>query len=1314
MAIYSLRQSYISAGSGRSAVEAAAYRHSAFIESDRTGKPTDYRSKKGTVHSEVTLPLNAPTWVRDALSIADGELGLTVTGKDAVYAAGRLWNAVEGFETRKDAQFARETLVALPAELSRGENIELVREFVAEHMSAKGYIVDWVYHDPDKDQRNPHAHILTTLRPLSEIGFGAKTAALLDTDGEVVRTKKGAVCYKSWAGGKDELLFWREGWGQHVNAALARAGHDVQVTHLSFADQGIGDRNPTRHHGRSTYLDQRSQQAAIVAADVVERAKTFANFRGDPSLVLKAITAQQSTFDDRDIARTIHRYAGPNDDFHSLRLRVGLCQELMVVQPELHVPETNKIVQHARYTTVEVLEREARMIRSARSLFSHVTFDPNPAVIDREFMRSQASQGFGYTAEQRAAIDRLVEREGVSVMVGFAGAGKSTVLRAVGSIYEADGRRVIGGALAGKAAEGLQNSSGIASRTLASWELSWNNGFEHLRRGDVFVMDEAGMVASAQMDRILMRLDEWNAKVVLVGDSRQLQPIEAGAAFRAVANEVGYVELNEVRRQLEPWQAEAAVAFGRGEAAEGLAAYDNAGAILMHEDRDGARSAVIEGWRSDWRAGADVAMLAHTNLDIQALNTMARDSIKADGGLVEDFSFLTARGQRDFAVGDHVLFLQNSRDLGVKNGTMGTVLVAQKGRLTIEVAHLVDPVRIDQADYGHVDHGYAQTIHKSQGQTIDRTHVLATGMMDAQLSYVAMTRHREETVMHVAVDTFTHPRATQPASREEIFERLSRDGLKDTTLEYERTVDYGQSIVDAERLRDARSRQGLDRFLDLRGLPNPADVLHAINAKFEQIRKTLMPSRSKEADTIRVERAPLVPKLPEYFAPIIARLDYVQAHSDAMGGEGNARRHAFAYAENALHRAPTAQRLLEWSQDVSDIVAPATVLAIGRNFDETKADRLLADLRPETRTSLKENWQAVHAMSRASSDVGLLDTAYRVHSSHRAELEAERIEKEYRAGIDREIGKTEIVLDADASPRAQGGAVDLKERAPTPTTMPMQDAQREQSFPTPHVQQRGSSLVLLPAVQTWPETVAQEVARQLLADESIQAYESDLSKRTGLIWRESVPVWNGFRAQAATGNLGKIQLDIQTTPEKFGELQGQNRLLRGPDANRERAIRELSPFASLLGNFAAAYPLTETAIHKRELDWRYRNSQELPGLSEDARHFAHEVARGERALSAGHLDEAGEILKIVIAQPNTQDELAAWLKIADQRFPGDRTVSELPGIDPKMATYLDTLREDARTTVPFAERYRTARVHERSLEIDRSLGIEREGIGRSR
>jgi len=229
----------------------------------------------------------------------------------------------------------------------------------------------------------------------------------------------------------------------------------------------------------------------------------------------------------------------------------------------------------------------------------------------------------------------------------------------------------------------------VESRTLASWELAWKNGKAEISGRDVFVIDEAGMVGSRQLARVLSKLHEAGAKSVLMGDAEQLQPIEAGAAFRAIAERTGYQELTGIRRQQAPWQRGASGDFAKGDASRALGRYHEHGAIRFAATRAKAKDQLIGDWAEQRgeRSEKSSLVLAHTRADVAELNQRARTVLRRRGELErevkvetsrevtrEDGSVAIERAERAFAPGDRVMFLKNDRRLGVKNGSLGTVM----------------------------------------------------------------------------------------------------------------------------------------------------------------------------------------------------------------------------------------------------------------------------------------------------------------------------------------------------------------------------------------------------------------------------------------------------------------------------------------------------------------------------------------------------------------------------------------------------------------------------------------------------------------
>jgi Ti-type conjugative transfer relaxase TraA len=309
-------------------------------------------------------------------------------------------------------------------------------------------------------------------------------------------------------------------------------------------------------------------------------------------------------------------------------------------------------------------------------------------------------------------------------------------------------------------------------------EYQWGQGREALGPRDVLVIDEAGMIGTRQLERVLSAAERAGAKVVLVGDPEQLQAIEAGAAFRSVTERHGWAEITEIRRQHEDWQRDATRALATGRTGEAVHAYEARGMVAVAETREQAREALVERWDAQRVADPDQTriILTHTNAEVRDLNLAARDRLRDAGELGEDVRVSAERGAREFASGDRIMFLKNERGLGVKNGTLGKIEQVSPERLAVRLDD-GRQVAFDLKDYAHVDHGYAATIHKSQGVTVDRAHVLATPGMDRHSAYVALSRHRDGVQLHYGRDDFADQRQlvrTLGRERAKTWHRITR------------------------------------------------------------------------------------------------------------------------------------------------------------------------------------------------------------------------------------------------------------------------------------------------------------------------------------------------------------------------------------------------------------------------------------------------------------------------------------------------------------------------------------------------------------
>lgn len=314
------------------------------------------------------------------------------------------------------------------------------------------------------------------------------------------------------------------------------------------------------------------------------------------------------------------------------------------------------------------------------------------------------------------------------------------------------------------------------------------------------------MVDIERFEKLLRAVQQLGVKLVVVGDGAQLQPVEAGPAFRLVTQRLGKAALNTVLRQKEEWQREATVLFGRQETHEAIQTYMDRGHVHIVEEkfpslpdnqaidkRQQTKDAIIQVWHTDFKEDPEkqTLILAHTNKDVNDLNTSARVLLKEAGQISkEDFTYTVAKmaendfgdkhivkEEKAFAKGDRIVFTRNNYGLGVKNGTMGTITELDKQ--TIQV-------RLDGEDNKEIsfapnlnpyfNQGWAVTIHKSQGTTVDQAYVLASYGMNQNLTYVALTRHRENVQVFGSSLDFWSP--------EKLPEILSKSGEKLSAGDY--------------------------------------------------------------------------------------------------------------------------------------------------------------------------------------------------------------------------------------------------------------------------------------------------------------------------------------------------------------------------------------------------------------------------------------------------------------------------------------------------------------------------------------------------
>ena len=810
MAIYHFSAKVISRANGSSAVASAAYRSASELHDERLGRDHDFSNKAGVVHSEILLPEGAPEHLSDRAT---------------------LWNTVEAGEKRKDAQLAREVEFAIPRELEQGQGISLARDFVEKQFVERGMVADLNVHwDMGKDgSPKPHAHVMLSMREVDAQGFGQK-----------VRDWNSTALLKDW----------REAWETHVNARLAELDIDAQIDHRTLKAQGIG-LEPQHKIGPAGLRRLSRGEDAERADDHVRIARENGEkIIGSPAIALDAITRQQATFTTRDLAMFVHRHSDGKDQFGEALAAVRSSPELVALGKDGKG--------QARFTSRDMIDAEQRLEQAADRLGAmtrHGVSDQRR----QEALAIAEERGLILSTEQRGALEHITGSEGLASVVGYAGTGKSAMLGVAREAWERAGYQVRGAALSGIAAESLESGSGIASRTIAGLEYQWSQGREQLGPRDILVIDEAGMVGTRQMERIVSQATNAGTKVVLVGDPEQLQAIEAGAAFRSLAERHGWAEIGEIRRQREDWQRDATKALATGRTGEAVHAYDARGMVEVADTREQARGDLVDRWDAQRFADPEKSriILTHTNTEVRDLNLAARARLRDAGELGEDVQVVAGRGSRTFASGDRIMFLKNERGLGVKNGTLGKVERVSPDSMAVTLDD-GRSVAFDLKDYAHVDHGYAATIHKSQGVTVDQAHVLATPGMDRHSAYVALSRHRDGVQLHYGRDDF--------AGERQLVRTLGRERAKDMASDYARDP--------AQAVRAFADRRGMSgRLPDAprkRGMFDGLRLSRASAPTQEPAQQTREDDRALARAVVRVARsANAIARAQEEGAPVL-------------------------------------------------------------------------------------------------------------------------------------------------------------------------------------------------------------------------------------------------------------------------------------------------------------------------------------------------------------------------------------------------------------------------------------------------------------
>jgi Ti-type conjugative transfer relaxase TraA len=916
MAIAFARIHYLSRAKGYSAVAAIAYRSGEKLYDERRGKVENYLNHKDhVVHSEIMLPDGANEKFKDR------EL---------------LWNAVEAAEDEfnkhhKRAQVAVDCILALPKDevLTQDDLVEMTRRFAQEHFVSKGIPVDFNIHN--KGDGNPHAHILRATRRL--IGDSFDRLKARDLDPEV---RGGQV--------QIERLEW-EKWRNFQNDYFHAKGLDLKVDPNGILSQV--------HLGKHTFHHPHRENTNHWQENEARKNEALEITLDSPAAILNQITLNRAIFTRADLAKLIDRQltkSGVTEQsvFQHTLAKVEASKHLINLGPGSDGKEY--------FTTRAMFDTENDIQNFADVLKKQHCHQVSDRLISKSLSKSTLSP------EQANAVRHVVSARGISALLGRAGTGKSYTLGVARNIWAQAGLRVSGIALSGKAADNLQTSSGIASRTIESFRYALASGRLKLTQKDVIVMDEAGMADSTQFRDVLYAIAHAGAKFVYAGDPDQTLPVGPGAPLRALLERTGYAELSSIRRQKVSWMREATLAFADGNIENALSCYHRRsvmslapiepkdeelkmGYVVFYEkegryfaafragdrvvrepitapnviarlgaidikdkpksitfslrlaracrylehmdgcenfihfnqDSESTMQQLILNWRDAYenKGGEMCAIMAYTNSEVSTLNIKAREALIEHQLIREGVRVNLACGERRLAIGERIQFLRNNRTLGVVNGQFATIkkLVRDKAGNVLGVRVLTDgsadTIMIDLNQYNTLDYGYAATVNKFQGQTVDESFTYVSGFgWNRYLAYTAMGRHRESARLYVNQENYVDMAA--------LTKGFSREAPKDSLYDWpwyfreRRGMSVNDSVVSRFRSHLAEKLKSQISFLR------------------DEVEERLLPNqywarkkREAEAKDVRTDLESVINKKKQEHQDAVTVCEYIEAAKEA-------------------------------------------------------------------------------------------------------------------------------------------------------------------------------------------------------------------------------------------------------------------------------------------------------------------------------------------------------------------------------------------------------------------------------------------------
>ncbi len=723
MAIQFARIEYVSRSSGGNACRKSAYNERSKIECERTGEVFNWKSKSDLSHHEIMLPE-----------------GASLKFKDSSY----LWNAAENAERRKDSQVAKESVIALPDDkiITAQDRIELSRRYANTMFVSKGLAAQIDIHAPHDGEKNWHAHILVTTRGFNKDGMSLATHKARETDPTI---RNGYIKEEQNPGNI---------WAKIQNDYFKEKGYDLEVESTGIVAQlHMG---PVRMRGHLTEV--------VVRAELLREANEEAV--KSPDEILKKLTEKSSVFSREDVEKLLVKFVEEED-------RTVVRNEVFSHKSIVQLYDRQSNGDTGLFTTQEVRSEEEKLLR-----FADKVNEVKLKTIQESVVQTVSQEKTLYSEQDKTLRHVTSNTQGIAIVQGRAGTGKSYTMNAIRETYERSGVKIIGLAPTHLVAGDMVKEGFQSASTVHKFLFDINNGRTSVPKGSVLMVDEAAMLGNSVLVELFNVAKERDAKVVLFGDSKQLSSVERGGMFEILSKTYGSSVLKDVQRQKIDWQKTLSERLGEGAYQQAITELNKAKAIDWQQSKEESMASLINAWAENLEKYPDRnrLILANKNIDVDVLNKAVREIRLAKGEIEsQGYELQTQRGKEVFSRGDRVAFTLTDKDIDVKSGSLGTISKLDEKSCVIKLDNNKE-VSFNPNQYQGLKLGYASTIYKSQGKTIEEIYVLHDKSVNQKLSYVALSRQTQE--LKVFVNT------AETKSLNHLISQVSRDSRKISSLEF--------------------------------------------------------------------------------------------------------------------------------------------------------------------------------------------------------------------------------------------------------------------------------------------------------------------------------------------------------------------------------------------------------------------------------------------------------------------------------------------------------------------------------------------------